>query len=405
MKHFFIIFLLFGIDFLVLGQTENHRIYCNNDKNLSIKPIDGGKQFYVFYKDKLLYPSPVENLAHIPTYPENVIELKVNGKYGLISSETGKWIVPPQYDCFFPKYDNRLTAYYKKGDTYGFIKKTSSLNDKDFAIYRKSPIENGTAGKWNFNLYFIFPVDDSTYFFYPSFICFYDIGLDYIDLASHIAHVDLDRSYLLLKNLEMRYAVNGVYAGWLHDDYIMDYYFYLTENNFQIVFDWSNMMAYDTLVNDTLLRIKEYVFSNFSEASSFIYFSFSGGKLRKIETDRDHPLTKYELLNMDILAQAGPYDLKEIDFPECECCVYPTLEQLDIMRNEIFAAHGYKFKTKKWQEYFSKKSWYKPRYDNVDNMLNPIEKKNAEFLLNLRKEYLKNPGACKKDTILVPVLP
>jgi hypothetical protein len=203
----------------------------------------------------------------------------------------------------------------------------------------------------------------------------------------------------------MRYAVNGVYAGWLHDDYIMDYYFYLTENNFQIVFDWSNMMAYDTLVNDTLLRIKEYVFSNFSEASSFIYFSFSGGKLRKIETDRDHPLTKYELLNMDILAQAGPYDLKEIDFPECECCVYPTLEQLDIMRNEIFAAHGYKFKTKKWQEYFSKKSWYKPRYDNVDNMLNPIEKKNAEFLLNLRKEYLKNPGACKKDTILVPVLP
>ena len=55
-------------------------------------------------------------------------------------------------------------------------------------------------------------------------------------------------------------------------------------------------------------------------------------------------------------------------------------DELQIMRNEIFARHGLIFKTDKMKNYFTKQSWYKPRFDNVDDKLSPLEKKNIEFI-------------------------
>lgn len=51
-------------------------------------------------------------------------------------------------------------------------------------------------------------------------------------------------------------------------------------------------------------------------------------------------------------------------------------EDLKIMRNEIFARHGYIFKTPELKNYFKNQSWYKPQYNNVDKDLTEIEKKN-----------------------------
>ena len=55
-----------------------------------------------------------------------------------------------------------------------------------------------------------------------------------------------------------------------------------------------------------------------------------------------------------------------------------SVEDRDILRNEIFADHGYKFKTEKWINYFENKDWYHPRFDNVDNLLTAIEKANID---------------------------
>jgi len=64
-------------------------------------------------------------------------------------------------------------------------------------------------------------------------------------------------------------------------------------------------------------------------------------------------------------------------------------EDLKIMRNEIFARYGYKFKvTGKMHKYFSSKSWYKAEYKNVDNFLTKVEKFNIIFLK--KHEDLKN---------------
>lgn len=54
--------------------------------------------------------------------------------------------------------------------------------------------------------------------------------------------------------------------------------------------------------------------------------------------------------------------------------------ELKIMRNEIFARYGYKFKTKDMQEYFARQSWYRPAYADVTSMLSDVEKKNVDII-------------------------
>lgn len=55
-------------------------------------------------------------------------------------------------------------------------------------------------------------------------------------------------------------------------------------------------------------------------------------------------------------------------------------EKLRLMRNEIFARHGYIFKAKDLQEYFSKQDWYKPLHNNVDDKLTDIDKNNIKLI-------------------------
>jgi hypothetical protein len=55
---------------------------------------------------------------------------------------------------------------------------------------------------------------------------------------------------------------------------------------------------------------------------------------------------------------------------------------LKLIRNEIFARHGCIFETEEMKNYFSKQSWYTPKFDKntVMNQLTEIEKNNIEFI-------------------------
>ena len=54
--------------------------------------------------------------------------------------------------------------------------------------------------------------------------------------------------------------------------------------------------------------------------------------------------------------------------------------ELRVMRNEIFARHGYIFKTPEMQSYFSRQRWYNPRHDDVSGSLTTIEARNVEII-------------------------
>lgn len=66
-----------------------------------------------------------------------------------------------------------------------------------------------------------------------------------------------------------------------------------------------------------------------------------------------------------------------------------------ILRNLIFARHGFTFRDRKLREYFDNHSWYMPVFSDVKNELTTIEKKNIDLLLRYEqnaKEYYDTFG-------------
>ena len=56
-------------------------------------------------------------------------------------------------------------------------------------------------------------------------------------------------------------------------------------------------------------------------------------------------------------------------------------KELRIMRNWIYARHGYSFRSQDLQNYFSQFEWYHPQYTDVPyNMLSDIEQRNIELI-------------------------
>ena len=57
-----------------------------------------------------------------------------------------------------------------------------------------------------------------------------------------------------------------------------------------------------------------------------------------------------------------------------------TSWDLKVMRNEIFARHGYIFKTNEMKYYFNQQDWYYPKFNDVGSRLTALEKKNIKFI-------------------------
>ncbi len=53
---------------------------------------------------------------------------------------------------------------------------------------------------------------------------------------------------------------------------------------------------------------------------------------------------------------------------------------LEIIKNSVFARHGYSFKKETYRDFFEQTDWYIPVSNNVDNELSPMEKDNVALL-------------------------
>lgn len=59
--------------------------------------------------------------------------------------------------------------------------------------------------------------------------------------------------------------------------------------------------------------------------------------------------------------------------------------EVALMRNEIYARHGYIFKTEPFKSYFNSKYWYIPNDHFNENMLSRLEKANKDFIVKYEK--------------------
>ncbi len=60
-----------------------------------------------------------------------------------------------------------------------------------------------------------------------------------------------------------------------------------------------------------------------------------------------------------------------------------SIDELRIIRNEIFARKGYIFNSQDLLKHFSTFDWYEPKYENVDSLLSDLDKKNIQTVLEL----------------------
>ncbi len=165
------------------------------------------------------------------------------------------------------------------------------------------------------------------------------------------------------------------------------------------------------IINDTLLRIKDYNENWLYKSDTtyfetniplYFYYKVSDGKFQQIETHRFFPFTKYEKISPEFFTGCFLERLEnDENAPYYLLKTHLSINDLDIMRNEIFADYGYKFKTKKWQDFFSKVPWYQPRYDNVNDKLSDIENYNIKIILQEKAKIEKNPEKyLKADTVM-----
>lgn len=96
------------------------------------------------------------------------------------------------------------------------------------------------------------------------------------------------------------------------------------------------------------------------------YFLNKFGDIIPYKPHRLFPQTSYKYL--------APEEIENYD-----------LEELRIMRNEIFAEHGYIFKSIEMLKYFRELEWYRPRIEDatfISGKLTEIEKSNIELIKN-----------------------
>jgi hypothetical protein len=154
-------------------------------------------------------------------------------------------------------------------------------------------------------------------------------------------------------------------------------------------------------INDTLIELRKMVsnpddYPRYRTMPEYSYYSINSmGQMEQLKTHRYFDFTKYVKLNPSYFGGCFTQyteNNKEYNYGEVYLLTHLNIADLDIMRNEIFAAYGYKFNSEKWIKYFQGKDWYSPQYENVDEMLTETDKHNIELILRV-KEVLKTTNS------------
>jgi len=322
-------------------------------------------------------------------------------KFGLYSFPEGKQIFPAEYDAFYPVYDRNIKFYYKKNGKYGYVAEGDYKNP----AYEVSPFENKTAANWNFSTKQYYHISQEqaccmSFSMFPSFFPVDETMLSddwvepgpnravvkYIGSTSnnnYFYEITLYDSLYLWKRYKKFFAINKKFYE------SFDVYSELLIRLYNDSINLDDCLKYFTLkiINDTLFRIKNY--NDGKGNFDYNYYKITDSGFVKIKTHRKFPFTKYEKLDSSYFY--GYFVIGDTVLPITEAPAYVvsfhlSMEDLDIMRNEIYADYGYKFKTKKWKTYFSKIPWYKPLYDDVNDKLSDLEQYNIQVILKERNK-------------------
>ena len=76
--------------------------------------------------------------------------------------------------------------------------------------------------------------------------------------------------------------------------------------------------------------------------------------------------------------------------------------ELDILRNEIYAAHGRAFERSDLRQYFRRQPWYREDPNYSDSWLSGLEKRNAAFVADYQKRRGQAGGGSRRGGHIAP---
>lgn len=165
------------------------------------------------------------------------------------------------------------------------------------------------------------------------------------------------------------------------------------DNDGDPVEDDQGVIVFEYYWNNELVSKEEYLsqLKKVFDSSSAKYISESNGSSSQemIETISEITGSSSGQISSKNNGQDQDYIL-----PDCDSRYYSqeelealSAEQLKLARNEIYARHGYIFKTDNTKNYFNSKSWYRGTVTEVtDDMLNEYEIANRDLIILIEKK-------------------
>lgn len=437
------------ITYVSKTEAGNLHLFATSRYNL---PNSGNEKKEPFQKigmvdgnGKLLLACNYEKIGNPGGIASGCVEVFADGKYGLYNYITNK-LVEPQFEVIFPA---TVMAYVAIGEKDGKFYKiyedgTQSLitAEKEIPSYqslsklRNFDIKDKRISWWVSTTELMDPEYDydgmewgKGLIFPPSYLVNLKVIEDYIggivtyndDAGVEQYKTSVEKT--LPRNKEVRSFVESFYAEG------SDARGYETERKHLVTVKGKNKVIDSkkifeplmdkegifkesfqsfTFLNDSLVAVKETVFSYEEDAiyacmTMLSYFSIDAkGRIKAL-----YPESIFEMASVIELTPEhfkGFYFINNPDFSydsddQTDNVIvtrHLNLKDLQYMRNEVYARHGYIFKDAYWNQTFQKKSWYKGRFTNVDAKITPLEKKNLQFIQQWEKKLKSNENQYTK---------
>ena len=87
---------------------------------------------------------------------------------------------------------------------------------------------------------------------------------------------------------------------------------------------------------------------------------------------------------------SGDFPFTALQPMTCGQIEHFTRKELRLMRNEIYARYGMRFRSADLQKHFEAKAWYTPTTDDVSEQLSEIERINIEMIRQIEKRHDEN---------------
>ena len=387
---------------------------------------------------KIIVPIEFSKIFNPNQLFANTLVVEKNGKFGLYSL-SGKQLVAAEYDMLYPSGKSDALVHFSKNNEFGWIGSDGTVHTSDnpepYIHLTTSPLQSNLLSYWKFAsekanwIYFAQPDIVGDLIFTPPYA---------IQLFNTSEVYMISSDMPGMQTLEMKMAeskswgekLKALVINWLETG--MDPRENYASNGKDLVVIDENLNAvqkirlethyennrgcdnsrYRFLENNMLEIVKDdyTVEYPFHTLPLYEYYQVTGeNSVKKLESNRKFAYTKYVKIDESYFKGCFIRMANDNETPKGEEAQYMSyeiktmhlsIEDLDYMRNEIFAEYGYKFKNEKWQKIFAASKWYSPQSDNVDAKLTETDKYNIDIILKMKAKLEKDEKSFTKPELI-----